>query len=69
MKIVNLSAGEECNCCYVCLYYGLNFFTSYSFKIKMKIASMISRMKQKKTFVFISGVFRLYETYISFNFC
>lgn len=52
---------------YVCIKDWI-FLTSYSFKIKMKIASMISRRKQK-TFEFTSGVFRLYETYISFTFC
>jgi hypothetical protein len=60
MKIANLSASEQWNCCYECLYYGLNSFSSYSFKIILKIASTISRRrpKKKKPFVFTSGVFQ-----------
>lgn len=68
MKIVNLSASEQCNCCYECLYYGLKPFTAYSFKIIMEIASTNSRRRQK-TFVFTSGVFRLHETYTPLNLC
>jgi hypothetical protein len=54
MKIVNVSASEQSNCCYECLYCGLNSFTSYTFKNITKIASTICRRKQKN--------FRVYFT-------
>lgn len=47
MKMVNLVASEQCNCYYECLYYGLNSFTSYSFKIIVKISNTISKKRQK----------------------
>jgi hypothetical protein len=49
MKVVNLSASEQCNCCDEFLYYGLNSFIVYSFQITVKIANTISK-KDKKTF-------------------